>query len=306
MMKQRRWNVWILTALLCAAFLCGCGASGRSAASANDTEASGVTAEYGGAADSPEIPDNVKKSTEKRIYSAEVNMETTGFDSALQSLEKLVASCGGYFSSSSVGDYGNGYRYGSFTVRVPAENFQPFLNQVGQLCHVTWKNSSCEDVSEYYYDTEGRLKTQQTKLERLQALLAQAERMEDIITIESAISDTEREIESLTGELKHYDDLVADSTVQLNLEEVYRLSNTEEPATGFGSRIAGAFSSGWKAFTGFCEELLVSLAYAWVWLLIVAGAAVGAVILFRRKRRRALSRAEKTVSQENGDKTDSM
>ena len=49
-----------------------------------------------------------------------------------------------------------------------------------------------------YYDNEARLTTQRTKLERLQELLSKAEAMEDIITIESAISETELQIEYLT------------------------------------------------------------------------------------------------------------
>ena len=85
--------------------------------------------------------------------------------------------------------------------------------------------------------------TQQTKLERLQNLLAQAENMEDIITIESAISDTELEIERLTGTLRQYDSLVDYSTVYITLQEVYQLSDVEEPATSFGSRISAAFAS---------------------------------------------------------------
>lgn len=119
--------------------------------------------------------------------------------------------------------------------------------------------------------------TQQTKLERLQNLLAQAENMEDIITIESAISDTELEIEQLTGTLRHYDSLVDFSTVYITLQEVYQLSNVEEPATSFGSRVGTAFASGWRGFVSTLESLAVALAYGWVWLLLLAviGAAAG-------------------------------
>ena len=111
---------------------------------------------------------------------------------------------------------------------------QDLLAQVGELCHVTYQEQDSDNVSEAYYDTESRLITQQTKLERLQTLLAQAETMEDIITIESAISDTELEIEQLTGTLRQYDSLVDFSTVYITLQEVYQLSNVEEPATRLG------------------------------------------------------------------------
>ena len=61
---------------------------------------------------------------------------------------------------------------------------------------MTWRNTNLENITETYYDTAGRLKTQKIKLERLQKLLSQAENMEDIITIESAISETEWNIET--------------------------------------------------------------------------------------------------------------
>ena len=58
----------------------------------------------------------------------------------------------------------------------------------------------------------------------------------DIITLESAIAETELQIERLTGTLRKYDALVDYATVNLQLQEVYRLANTEEPVKGFGSR----------------------------------------------------------------------
>ncbi len=135
-----------------------------------------------------------------------------------------------------------------------------------------------------YYDTESRLVTQQTKLERLQNLLAQAENMEDIITIESAISDTELEIERLTGTLRQYDALVDFATVNISLEEVYRLSNVEEAPTSFASRLGQAFAAGWNGFVDVLEALVMILAYAWVPVLIVL--AVVGTLLWRWLRKR--------------------
>ena len=238
----------------------------------------------------------------KRIYSADLELETTEFDRAVSDLTALVEQVGGYFESSSSGDYGRTYRNANYTVRVPAERFQPFLNQVGQLCHVTWQTSSCQDVSEYYYDTAGRLETQKTKLERLQELLARAESMEDIITLESAISETEERIESLAGELQHYDALVDYSTVRISLQEVYRLSNTEEPAETFGDRIGSALSTGWRNFTDGLEELAVGLAYNWTLLLILAVVIVAAVTAVRRrKRRKAAKKAAALADDKSGE-----
>ena len=276
--------------------LSGCGGNGDAAASddamtgadtADNGTASaggsyGAWAETEAAEDSGQAGDSGDDRLEnaKMIYTARMEVETTAFDTADADLRTLVEVLGGYFEQAAVHDYGSGYRSGDYKVRIPADQFQPFLDRVGTLCHVTYQEQTSENVSEAYYDAESRLVTQQTKLERLQALLAQAENMEDIITIESAISDTELEIERLTGTLRQYDALVDYATVHLSLQEVYQLSNVEEPATSFASRMGAAFASGWRGFVGTLESLAVALAYGWVWLLLLAavGTAAGRLL----------------------------
>ena len=154
-----------------------------------------------------------------------------------------------------------------------------------------------EDVSEVYYDTAGRLKTQQVKLERLQALLEKAEDMEDIITIESAISETEQQIDDLSGTLQHYDAKVDYATVYVNLREVGRLSNVEEPATGFGAQLAAAFSSGWKHFVSGVQDLVIGLAYGWMWVL-AAVVLVALAVRKLKKKKPALPKLHKKEDQQ--------
>ena len=272
--------------------LAACGASGNKAASSATTADAAPAETEGGYFDTNGSYDDASDSSgsvledQKIIYTGTLNLETTDFDSAAQALTTLADTLGGYLESSTVGNGGRSYRWAEYTVRVPADRFQSFLDQAGGLAHVTWQNTDLQNITETYYDTEGRLKTQQIKLERLQKLLAQAENMEDIITIESAISDTELEIERLTGTLRQYDALVDYATVHLSLQEVYQLSNVEEPATSFASRMGAAFASGWRGFVGALESLAVALAYGWVWLLLLA--AVGTVagrLLWKRRRR---------------------
>lgn len=272
--------------------LAACGGSGNKAASSATTADAAPAETEGGYFDTNGSYDDASDSSgsvledQKIIYTGTLNLETTDFDSAAQALTTLADTLGGYLESSTVGNGGRSYRWAEYTVRVPAAQFQSFLEQAGEVAHVTWQNTDLQNITETYYDTEGRLKTQQIKLERLQKLLAQAENMEDIITIESAISDTELEIERLTGTLRQYDALVDYATVHLSLQEVYQLSNVEEPATSFASRMGAAFASGWRGFVGALESLAVALAYGWVWLLLLA--AVGTVagrLLWKRRRR---------------------
>ena len=170
-------------------------------------------------------------------------------------------------------------------MRVPAEQFADFCAQVGTLCHVTWQNDTAEDISEQYYDTQSRLETAQIKLARLQELLKKAQNMEDIISIESAISETEYEIERLSGTVRHYDALVDYATVTLELNEVYRLSGTEDAPKSFGEKLGNAFTDGLAAVREGLEEFVIWFAYSWLGILIFAAVVFVAVKLIGRLRR---------------------
>ena len=236
---KKKGFVWGLVLVLAVGLLSGCGS--KSAASMTEETAVAeapaesysmdAAADYGtgngsmmpAAEGSGETSSAVQGS--KRIYTATLQLETTGFDEAVSSLTELVDSSGGWVSSSSVSNQSSSYRYADLTVRVPVEKYRDFLTQAGELCHLLYTQEYVDDVTEAYYDTAGRLETQQIKLERLQNLLAQAEKMEDIITIESAISETEQMIDSLSGTLQHYDYQVDYATVNISLQEVGKLSH---------------------------------------------------------------------------------
>ena len=330
MMKKKIFAILCAAALLLT-LLTGCGAGGSKASmdamtnAASPTSPSMETSTAGGNYKSEASYDSVldmeyvkgesaSSSTgtaeapaveQKLIYTAYLEMESTAFDETAEALAALTRACGGYFSSSNVRNYNSGYRSASYTIRVPAERYEEFLDQAGELCHVLRRNSTAEDISEQYYDVAGRLKTQQTKLARLQELLKQAKNMEDLITIETAISDTETQIEYLSGTLQRYDGLVDYATVDIQLQEVYRLSNTEEPVKGFGSRFITALKSGWESFVDDTEDFLVDLAYGWMWLVIWAVIIVVLVNLIRRRRKngkgwKLLRRKEKNPEGENG------
>lgn len=298
----------ILSVLLLVTLLCGCGASSYPAGNAkSDSASSGSAPAYyadngwameaateaempvpapdytsGGTAQKTgsNLPENVKL-----IYRANIDMESTEFDKALEGLNELVESLGGYYENSELNNYSS-YRRGYYVVRVPAENFDAFCSAVGGLAQINSLSRSAEDVSEHYYDLESRLATQRTKLERLQALLKQATEMEDIITIESAISDTELTIENLTGSLRKYDSLVGYSTISINLSEVYKLTEVEEPVIGFGAKMGQAFRTGATRFVDGFQRFLLGVARGWIGWLIFIAIVVAALLVVRKIRRR--------------------
>ena len=256
-----------------------------------ETVSDSVSASGGTTTVSSTLPENVKM-----IYRGYLYLESTGFDAAVSGLEALVAEMGGYFESSELNNY-SPYRTAYYVVRVPSAQYQPFCGRVGQLAQVNSQRHTTENVSEAYYDTESRLITQRTKLERLQELLAKADVMEDIITLESAIAETELQIERLTGTLRKYDALVDYATVEINLEEVYELTEQEQPVIGFGAKLVEAFKTGTNNFVDDLERFALRFARNWIsrtislvfWIVVI----VVGVRLLRKKKDFSIFRRKK-------------
>ncbi len=223
----------------------------------------------------------------KLIYRADVSAETTDLENAAAELEKMVESCGGYIEASDFTNYtNNSYisRSAYYTIRVPAEQYGVFLENLSGsgICTVTNLSKSTTDVGAEYADTEAHLETCRIKQERLQTLLEQAENMEDIITIENALTDVEYEIEYYSSSLNRYDSLIGFSTISVSLQQVTH----ETAATGEGSlgeRIHSSFTNGIAGFAEGFQDFLVDVAGALIPLLIIAAIIAVVVILIVRK-----------------------
>lgn len=232
----------------------------------------------------------------KMVYTANMDLQTLSFDKADADISALVEEMGGYFEQRSISNRSSGYRFAEYTVRVPAEKFNDFCSQMGTLCHLVYKNESADNITESYYDTQSRLVTAQTKLERLQELLRRAESMEDIITIESAISETEWTIENLTGTLRTYDSLVGYSTIYMSLSEVYELAGQGQAPVTFGDRLGESFLDGLKSIGRTAQNFAVWLAYSWFWLLVIVVIVIVVIrTIRRRKNGKPLFRLKKKV-----------
>lgn len=229
----------------------------------------------------------------KLIREANLRIQTTEFEQAVSKLDELVVGMGGYFQNASLrgGNYRNvnANRSGDYTIRIPAEQYDSFMAQTGDLGYVTSRNETTDNIGEQYYDTEARLKTQKTKQERLLSLLEKAENMEDIISLETALSDVEYEIERLSSTLNRYDSLVGFSTVYLTLDEVHKVSEETGVTNTLGQRMAKGFSSSVEGLIDGAQDLLVWVSYNVFGLLVAAVLVVGGASLavkVRKKRKR--------------------
>ena len=246
----------------------------------------------------------------KIIRRAVLRMQTTEFDAATAALDRLVGAQGGYYEESEIRQgtyYSRGYsRSGHYVVRVPKENYAAFLSAVGDVGYLVSKGESVENVGETYYDIESRLKTQQSKHERLLELLEEAETMEEIVYLESALSDTEYMIEKYTGSLRRYDALIDYSTITIDLEEVVKITENEPESPSLAVRIGRAFTSGLRNAGEALGNFAVWLAYNLIGLLIFFAVAAAVIVLLVRliRHRKQANKAGKVHGRKNRKEKD--
>ena len=218
-----------------------------------------------------EYESNEPVRTQKLVYRAFLYLQTENYDESFSALEKLVEELDGYFESQSVSNgnyYSSASKSGYCVVRIPTSNYKAFMNAIGNSWHVADKNENVSDISEQYYETQDRLETLKIKEERLHELLAEANNLTDIITLENQLSDTEYQIENLTNAMRGYDKQVDYSTIEINLDQVTQMGNTVG-SEGFGKRLARAFRNGFRNFGEGIADFVVWMGYHVIQIAIV-------------------------------------
>ena len=204
----------------------------------------------GGADASAEMPQFQMPDSRKIIRHMSMDLETRTFTEAIQSIQTAVAEAGGYIESQNQEGYSLGSRsryqerYANIQARVPSAKLDEVARSVGGFCNVLSQSESMDDITDSYYDAQAHLKSLQIQEERLLAILEKADKLEDIITLESALSDVRYQIESLTASLRRMDSQVAYSYLNISLREVVEYQEVQEKPRSFGEQMREAFGDG--------------------------------------------------------------
>ncbi len=213
---------------------------------------------------------------EKLIRTVDMSVETKEYDKLISGITQEVKALGGYienmdsYNGSIYSDYRSS-RNANMTLRIPKDKLDGFLLSVSELGNVTRQNEGIENVTLKYVDLASHKKALETEYDRLLVLLERAESIEDIITIESRLSNVRYQIESMESQLRTMDNKVDYSTVYLNIEEVVDYTPIEEETTL--ERITGGFMESLTDIAEGAKEvgiyLIVKLPYIVLWAVII-------------------------------------
>ena len=301
--KQRNLSRRIRTALLSVFLLItltvpACGSSGASSDSASyDTafspaaaQEAGVyeeiaEADLGAGSEPVEMEENAV-SDRKLIKNVNMTVETGDYSGLVSAVQEQVDALGGYTESyESYNENSVGHRSAFLTLRIPADRLEEFIRQVEDISNIVSRQETVEDITLSYVDLESRKKMYEEEQERLLSLLEQAETMEEIIALESRLTEVRYQLESMESQLRTMDNQVSYSTVYLSIEEVEHFTPPAEKGTW--ERISTGFSENVYRVGNGIKEFFIGLIISLPILFVLAVVIVLILLVIRAVKRSA-------------------
>ena len=155
----------------------------------------------------PETPNRIV------IYIGDLTIVVDDVEEALDKVEVLTGELGGYVQT---------LAGATIVVRIPAESFDRAIEAIEAFGQVSRREIHAIDVTEQYVDLKARLNNARKVRQRLEALLEQAQTIEEALAVEKELNRIGEEIERLEGKLKLLENQVAFCTITVTFERVER------------------------------------------------------------------------------------
>ena len=276
---KRRVQLFILSAMLVFS-LTACGGSASNSADFATSESKSTAAESyyeytdemgfsNGTGSSVEVTEEASGSQNvqtdrKLIKTVDMSVETKSYDNLLAAVENKVKALGGYIEKMENynGSIYNSYRSSrsaNMTLRIPQESLDAFLEEISAISNVVRHSENVQDVTLEYVDLSSHKEVLLAEQDRLLKLIEQAETIEDIITLESRLSNIRYQIESMESQLRTYDNKVTYSTVYLYIDEVQELTPVTEETVW--QRMTGGFADS-------IDDIIYDITEALIWFVV--------------------------------------
>jgi hypothetical protein len=154
---------------------------------------------------------------QKIIKTGEITVEVPNVASALAAVRSMAVELGGYVGGAQAGTLDDA---ATLTLRIPADKFDDAMARVQGIksSKVLSQSQREEDVTSAVVDLDARLKNLQASEAQYRALLAKAQKIEDILSVQSRLDDVRGQIEQLSAQLKTLNNQADLSTLTVTLQ----------------------------------------------------------------------------------------
>ncbi|HWJ11812.1 MAG TPA: DUF4349 domain-containing protein [Nocardioides sp.] len=166
-------------------------------------------------------------------------------------------------------------------LRVPSASFEDATRDLEDVATLLSSSTTGEDVSTQVVDVDARIRAQRASVSRVEALLARASDLQQVISIERQLAERQADLDSLVAQQTYLADQTALSTITVTIEQPDEDGSEEddEEAGGF----AGGLEDGWDSFVAGLVVALTVVGFVLPWLILVAVLGLPLWLVLRRR-----------------------
>ena len=150
-------------------------------------------------------------------------------------------------------------------LRVPPQSVDSVLTSLAGKDSVTYQTRSATDVTGQVADVASRVSSAQAAIAELRALIDKAASMNDLISLEQALSQRESDLESLEAQRKALSDQVQFATITVGYFSQGAPAATPPVRTGFMKGL----TAGWHGFLAVIRGLLAAVGWLVPYLVVI-------------------------------------
>lgn len=171
----------------------------------------------------------------------------------LREATNVVKAAGGLVASSVTAMHDDGQVGVDF--RVPSAQYESVLEQLSELGKLEGRTTSGNDVTANLADLEARLANAKSAVERMRALMAEANTVGEVIAVESQLTQRESEYEALKAQVESLSGAVQLATINMTIV------GPEEATGGVGPGFMEGLRDGWEAVTATLNVIAVTIGF---------------------------------------------
>ena len=198
------------------------------------------------------------------IETGRVVVTSKDVDGARAEVGRLLVALGGHVGKEEATHNRAGrIKHATLVLRVPAARFDAAMDALERLGTTKRSERTATDVTTELIDAGTRVATTRASIKRLRTFLTQAPDIDNLIRLESELTQREAELRSLEAQVSYLRDQTSMATITLTLATPR--THVEPPGALDDAGFVAGLKGGWHALLGF---------------LVVAATAVGAVLPF--------------------------
>lgn len=190
------------------------------------------------------------------IRTATLVVEVKSVPKAVAAARSAAEGAGGLVADETTERLDDTHDVSHLVLRVPQDEYDAVLRKLAGSGKLLSRTSNAKDVTGQVVDVESRIATQRASVNRVRALMDQATRLTDVVTLEGELSNRQAALESLLAQQASLKDRTSLATITLELSEPYgRDEDPEDEDTGFLDALGG----GWDAFVTMLRWIAVAI-----------------------------------------------